>query len=127
LSLDITPLVPKGQQAIQSYGDGGFRVTNTQYNGSVIVFLDECVSWNCKNADEIDAGSFQAVHEAKTKPEIIIIGCGETFTRPPQQLIDYFKSHSMVMEWMATGAACRTYNILALEGRGVAAALIAID
>jgi len=127
LSLDITPLAPKGQQTIQSYGDGGFRISNAEHNGSVIVFLDKCVLWECKSVDEIDENSFQSVREAKIKPEIIVIGCGETFTRPPQQLIDYFKSHSIVMEWMATGAACRTYNVLALEGRGVAAALVAID
>jgi len=127
LSLDITPLAPKGQQAIQSYGNGGFRITNVEYTGSLIVFLDECVSWNCKNENDISVNSFQSVHEAKEKPEIFIIGCGETFTRPPQDLIDYFKSHAISMEWMATGAACRTYNILALEGRSVAAALVAID
>ncbi|MFO1113453.1 MAG: Mth938-like domain-containing protein [Rhodospirillales bacterium] len=31
------------------------------------------------------------------------------------------------VEWMNTGAACRTYNVLVLEDRDVAAALIAID
>ncbi|MCK5168207.1 MAG: Mth938-like domain-containing protein, partial [Rhodospirillaceae bacterium] len=35
-------------------------------------------------------------------------------------------SCGIAMEWMATDAACRTYNVLALEGRVVAAALLAV-
>jgi uncharacterized protein len=31
------------------------------------------------------------------------------------------------IETMDTGAACRTFNVLMLEGRAVAAALIAVD
>jgi uncharacterized protein len=31
------------------------------------------------------------------------------------------------VEWMDTGAACRTFNVLLLEDREVAAALIAVE
>ena len=127
MSLDITPLTPKGQQSIQSYGDGGFRVTNTQYTGSLFVFTDSCISWNCTSVGDIDFNSLLTVREYKTKPEILIIGCGESFTRPPDELINAFKDVGIPLEWMATGPACRTYNVLALEGRVVAAALLAVD
>ena len=126
MSLDITPLVPKGQQSIQSYGDGGFHITNIQYTGSLIVFTDRCVSWNCTSVSDIDFNSLLLVREHETKSEILIIGCGKTFTRPPEELISSFKGCGIAMEWMATDAACRTYNVLALEGRVVAAALLAV-
>jgi uncharacterized protein len=37
-----------------------------------------------------------------------------------------FRSAGIVTDAMATGAACRTYNVLMAEERRVAAALIAI-
>ena len=127
MSLDITPLVPKGQQSIQSYGDGGFRVTSIEYTGSLLVFTDSCISWNMTSPSDIDFKSLLPVREYKTKPEILIIGCGENFTRPPDELINAFKKIGIPLEWMATGPACRTYNVLALEGRVAAAALLAVD
>ncbi|PPR68246.1 MAG: hypothetical protein CFH02_01041, partial [Alphaproteobacteria bacterium MarineAlpha3_Bin1] len=33
----------------------------------------------------------------------------------------------IVLEWMDTGAACRTFNVLLSEERACAAALIAVD
>ena len=126
MSLDITPLVPQGQQTIQSYGDGGFRVTNIQYSGSLIVLNDRCVSWDCTSLSEIDFNSLSLVREHEARPEILVIGCGKIFTRPPEDLIAEFKGHGISLEWMATDAACRTYNVLALEGRAVFAALLAV-
>ncbi len=126
MSLDITPLVSKGQQSIQSYGDGGFCVTNIQYSGSLIVLNDRCVSWDCASLSDIDFNSLSLVREQEAKPEILVIGCGERFTRPPEDLIAEFKGHGISLEWMATDAACRTYNVLALEGRAVFAALLAV-
>ena len=36
------------------------------------------------------------------------------------------KDQGIVLEWMDTGAACRTFNVLTVEERPVAAALIAV-
>lgn len=127
MSLDITPLAPKGQQAIQSYGEGGFRVSSINFTGSIIVFTDKCILWDCISVDHINLNSLAPVRDYATRPEILLVGCGETFTRPPDDLIVAFKGHGISLEWMATGAACRTYNILALEGRMVGAALLAVS
>ena len=39
----------------------------------------------------------------------------------------FVKEFGIVPEWMDTGAACRTFNVLLSEDRAVAAALIAVD
>jgi uncharacterized protein len=44
----------------------------------------------------------------------------------PPKLRAALRSHGVVIEPMDTGAAARTYNVLAAEGRKVAAALIAV-
>ncbi|PPR76890.1 MAG: hypothetical protein CFH06_01573, partial [Alphaproteobacteria bacterium MarineAlpha3_Bin5] len=36
------------------------------------------------------------------------------------------RNHGIFCEWMNTGAACRTFNVLMAEARDAAAALIAI-
>ena len=44
----------------------------------------------------------------------------------PEALRGLLRAAGIVLEPMDTGAACRTYNVLAAEGRRVAAALIAV-
>lgn len=122
MSLDITPQTPAGRQIVQAYGEGGFRVSGQALDGSLLVFLDRTLSWS----GELTMDGLQGVIDAPDRPEILIIGCGPTFTLPPEDLRAALKAHGVVLEWMDTAAACRTYNVLALEERAVAAALVAV-
>ncbi len=123
MSLDITPKVPAGRQIVQAYGDGGFRITGEAYDGSVIVFLDRSEAWS----GELTMEGLQPVLEAADKPEILVVGCGPSFSLPPEDLRQALRAHGIVLEWMDTAAACRTLNILSIEERAVAAALVAVD
>jgi uncharacterized protein len=60
-------------------------------------------------------------------PLILVIGCGERFLPPPKGLRDDLRKAGIALEWMDTGAACRTFNVLLAEDRGAVAALIAVD
>lgn len=126
MSQDITPLIPEGRQIIQSYGDGGFRISAVNLMGSVLVFPDETVAWACMSLEDISMQSLGPILERPSLPEILIIGCGATFTRPPNAIARDLKQHGVQLEWMATGAACRTYNVLNIEDRIVAGALLAV-
>lgn len=122
MSLDITPHTPPGRQIVQAYGEGGFRIAGEAYDGSVVVFLERTVPWS----GALTVEGLDAVLAAGERPEILIVGCGPTFSLPPEDLRVALKAHGIVLEWMDTAAACRTYNILAIEERAVAAALIAV-
>lgn len=126
--MDVTPLVLKGQQLIEAYGSGGFRVTGVAHNGSVIVFPDAIFDWSVASLDMISTESLQPIfaRQGEDRPEIVLLGCGEHFLPVPRALRELFRSHFISLEAMDTGAACRTYNILMTEGRRVAAALIAV-
>ena len=39
--MSLTPEDPAGRQAIEAYGDGGFRVSGHRYDGSLLVLPDE--------------------------------------------------------------------------------------
>ena len=123
MSLDITPKTPAGRQIVQAYGEGVFRITGQGYEGSVLVFLGRTEAWS----GELTVDALSAVIEASDRPEILVVGCGPSFTLPPEDLRVALKAHGVVLEWMDTAAACRTYNVLAIEERAVAAALVAVE
>jgi uncharacterized protein len=55
---------------------------------------------------------------------LIIFGSGKRIRFPQPAWLQPLMSKRMGLETMDTGAACRTYNILAGEGRRVVVALI---
>ena len=123
MSLDITPKTPPGRQIIQAYGEGGFRVSGEDHVGSVLVFLDHTEAWSGELTDD----GLQSIINADDRPEILVVGCGPVFMLPPEELRVALKAVGIALEWMDSAAACRTYNVLAIEERPIAAALIAVD
>lgn len=126
--MDLTPLVPQGRQIIESYGDGRFRVTGAVHQGSILVFPEKTVAWGVGESaalTEDSLASIAAAGDAGTI-DLLLIGCGPRMTQIPPKLRAALRSHGVVIEPMDTGAAARTYNVLAAEGRKVAAALIAV-
>ncbi|MHB1667214.1 MAG: Mth938-like domain-containing protein [Thiomonas sp.] len=60
----------------------------------------------------------------ESEPEIIIVGTGSRQQFPKPALLRVLMEHGIGFEVMNTAAACRTYNILAAEGRKVVAGLL---
>jgi len=127
MSLDINPVVPQGRQQIQSYGEKRFRISAEMFEGSVIVFPEETQGWSVTNLSELGMGALAPVTKHASDIDILLIGCGATFSAVPKGLRADIKAAGMVLEWMDTGAACRTFNVLVAEERRVCAALIAVD
>jgi uncharacterized protein len=55
--------------------------------------------------------------------ELVILGTGNLQFFPDNQWLAPFIARGLPLEIMSTPAACRTYNIVASEGRTVLAAL----
>ncbi|OAX44843.1 DUF498-domain-containing protein [Rhizopogon vinicolor AM-OR11-026] len=58
------------------------------------------------------------------KPEILVFGTGRRMELPPSSMRSYLKEMGIQLDIMDTRNACSTYNLLAEEGRRVAAALL---
>ncbi len=125
--LDITPSVPAGRKLIQGYGGNQFRIGGETLRGSVIVFPDRTASWSISAKEEVTIDSLHEVTAAAVDVNILLVGCGRHFGPPPRTLGESLRACNIHMEWMDTGAACRTFNVLLLEDRKVAAALIAVE
>ena len=125
--MEITPLVPENRQTVQSYGIGRFKVSQIEYESSIIVLPLRTLSWGVKALNDINFQNLAPVLEDNPPIDILLIGCGKSMQLLPRDFSDRWRQNSIAVDAMDTGAACRTYNILSAEGRRVAAALIALD
>ncbi len=85
------------------------------------------MSWSVVTHEDISIDSLQLIVKAEPSVEILLIGCGPNFLLPPKVLREQLRKYGVCLEWMDTGAACRTFNVLLTEERRVAAALIAVQ
>ncbi|MFQ5784834.1 MAG: Mth938-like domain-containing protein [Alphaproteobacteria bacterium] len=124
--MDITPDLPTGRKLIESYGDGGFRIDGVHFAGSVLVFPARVSPWPVTRIEAADVESFAEVLAESPKIEILVVGCGARLLRLPRELRENLRAAGLAADLMNTGAACRTFNLLLVEDRRVAAALIAV-
>lgn len=113
--------------SIDSFGAGGFRVSGAWREGSLLILDDEPRDWPVASMDELTPGALEPVLAADPAVvEFVLLGTGQTQALPPRAVRDALSARRIGLEFMATEAAARTYNVLAAEGRRVAAALIAV-
>lgn len=127
MSLDITPIVLQGCHIIQSYGDGKFRISEKQYDHSVLLLPDQIIPWAPNDVNNLNLNDFEEVLNVEPLVELLLLGCGKTTCFVPSELREELNEKGVALEPMDTGAACRTYNVLLGEDRRVAAALILVD
>lgn len=125
--MDVTPLVPKGRQLIQSYGEGGFRISGTRHEGSVWILPEQTIAWPVNAIAEADPESLKELIALSAQHvRILLIGTGKSMLPLPASWRTMAREADVSIEGMDTGAAARTYNVLLTEEREVAAALIAV-
>jgi uncharacterized protein len=71
--------------------------------------------------EELGVSHFELLLEYE--PELVILGTGERTVFPPRELTFAFARRRVGLEIMNTAAAARTFNVLAGEGRRLAAVL----
>ena len=111
---------PAGRQVIERYGAAGFRVSGAVFAGPVLVLPDRTILW------EHAAATIEALVPALAIGgfELILLGLGRRGAPAAPALRAALRLRGVGVEAMDTGAACRTYNLLAAEDRLVAAALL---
>lgn len=123
---DITPLIPEGKKVIESYGGGGFKVTGEKYSENIIIFPDKVCSFPPATVEKADEQSVHEIIRKADEIEILLVGAGKTTDFLPDNVEKLLKSKNINVEYMDTGAAARTYNVLLTEERKVAVILIAV-
>ena len=116
-----------GRAEIDAYGNGGFRFADMSHRGSILCLPSGIYGWDFSEGDPLDAAAFEKVLADAGEIEFLILGTGNDLRPIPKALKAVFHEHGIASDPMNTGAAVRTYNIMLMESRPVAAALIAVD
>lgn len=106
-----------------AYGEGYVTVNQDKHHKNLILLPDTIIpEWTEATFDTLTSADMEKLLELGT--EIVLLGTGQRLRFPPGALIRPFAPAGIGLEIMDLQAACRTYNILAAEGRKVAAALL---
>jgi len=118
--------VPQNQFFIRSVSAAGIRVDEKNFVRPFIISSQRVVpQWNVERVEDINEESLQAIFDLE--PEVILIGTGDKQVfLPPATQVHFFR-RNFGFEVMTTDAACRTFNVLASEGRHVVAALLPLS
>jgi uncharacterized protein len=110
-------------QSVTAYGPGWIAIQGEKITHSVLITSEGLrLDWNCQNFENLGPQHFAQL--ADLDVELIIFGSGERLRFPKPEWQVGLMQRRLGLETMDTQAACRTYNILAGEGRKVAAALL---
>jgi uncharacterized protein len=128
-NIDLGPVHMKLQpdksdvQSITGYGPGWVGVNGEKITHSVIIgSRGERIEWPPGRFEDLGPEHFAQL--AQLGPEVVIFGSGSRIRFPKAAWLQPLMARRIGIETMDTAAACRTYNILAQEGRNVAVALL---
>lgn len=110
-------------QSISGYGSGWVSIGQEKITTSLVIgSRGERFEWLCEKFEDLGEEHFLLLSSMNT--ELVIFGSGERLRFPKAAWLKPLVDKQIGLESMDTQAACRTYNILASEGRHVALALI---
>ena len=108
---------------VTAYDQDSVSINHKVFSSSLIVTRDSLhEDWGIISIDELHSGHIE--HILGLQPELVVIGTGKQLKFPAVEAYSSLIRSGIGVDFMDTGAACRTYNILMSEGRGVVAGLI---
>lgn len=119
LNLDTTNAIYQ----IRAYEPGRIQVNEHWLTHSIIISpLQLITDWPPQQLSELQPEHFAPI--IALKPKIVLLGSGLKICFPPAELLASLYAQQIGVEIMDTAAACRTYTLLAGEGRAVVAGLL---
>jgi len=88
-----------------------------------LIIMPHCLisDWEPRAIDDLAAHHFDVLAKP---PQILLLGTGPGHHWPAASILASLTNQGIAVEVMDTAAACRTYAILASDGRDVGAALL---
>ena len=116
---------PGDHHFVRSVSEAGIRIADTTYTSGLLLsasLVQE--NWGPKELEGLKEEDLAQI--LALKPAVILLGTGarQQFLHP-SRLAPCYRS-GVGIELMTTEAACRTFNVLASEGRKVVAGMLPI-
>jgi len=127
--VDFSITKNESRQIISSYGDGGFIINGKDYNSAIFISSSGIFTFPTIELETILSENIDLILENSNIDEygvLMLFGMGTSIKPLPSKFIDIFKETGISLEFMNTGAACRTLNVLQAEDRAVCALLIPV-
>lgn len=112
--------------SITAYGEGWIEVNGQRHPNSLMLSSSTGPAvWPCQRFEDLRPAHFeQLLAHADEAPELLLLGSGARLRFVHPNLLQCLMVRRIGIETMDTAAACRTFNILAGEGRRVLAGLL---
>ncbi|MEP7181060.1 MAG: Mth938-like domain-containing protein [Betaproteobacteria bacterium] len=108
---------------ITGAGPGWVRIGTREYRENLVITAETIATgWAAGGFDALAEADFEGL--ASLAPDLVVLGTGPALRFPHPRLTRALVDARIGLETMDTAAACRTFNVLAAEGRRVAAALL---
>ena len=113
---------PGALNYFSAYGEGFVRVGERRYEQNLIVTPERVLPWAAASFDALSEADFEPLLAVEV--DILLLGTGARQRFPHPRLTRALAAKRIGVEAMDLQAACRTFNILVVEERRVAAALL---
>ena len=111
-----------GAIMIRSVSAAQIRIGDQTYRAPIALTSETVLdAWPGGAVADLSDSDFEPLLE--NNPELVILGTGTSNQFPPRELVFAFARRGIGLEVMDTAAAARTFNVLASEGRKLAAVL----
>lgn len=107
---------------IDRYDANSVVINEKSYSHSLLVMSDYLSDWQVESFDALTVAHFERLRALQ--PEVVLLGTGHKLRFPTAELLAPLINVQIGVEVMDRQAACRTYNLLAGDGRRVVAALL---
>ncbi|MQA65774.1 MAG: hypothetical protein GEU76_07725 [Alphaproteobacteria bacterium] len=124
--MDLTRVPHESLPSIRAYGGGGFRIAGAHYTSAVLVHPGGICPLGLVDMVGFGAAFAREIADLAPRPDLLLVGTGETIEPLADDALGVLRAAAIAVETMATGPACRTFNVLLGEGRRVAAVLFPV-
>ena len=108
---------------IQSYSADSFTINNERITSGILISAKRLIpNWPPQTMADLATQHLETI--IALEPEIVLFGTGKRLIFPDEMIISTITSRYIGVEFMDTGAACRSYNLLMSDDRKVVAALL---
>jgi len=115
--------LPEGFLFFRRCADDAVTIVDRVVTRSFLLAPDRLVEdWPVADAARFDDAAIEAI--VALEPEVVLLGTGPRQVFPPASARAALLRRGIGVEVMDNAAACRTYNLLAGEGRRVVAAIM---
>ena len=114
---------PSGNHIINEYAEKSVTINNVSHQTSLYVSPAELITdLPMQSHEDLNRDVLQFVLDLK--PELVILGTGNTLEFPHPSIMGLFAEHGIGFEVMNHASACRTFTILCAEQRNVGMILL---